>query len=152
LVLHHHHTNGTKRQQLGKYRPQSSMPAPKRQRTRNGGNELTLSTDIATGVLNSSSEYRIVIFYAVDRGQGRAEEFQWRQSQRARLVGVLVVIGTEEHIPCDVRLPAWTPIHTKFSPLKAVRFQNRLAIDITAARLVTDTIPIAPGDVNAKLV
>jgi hypothetical protein len=31
-------------------------------------------------------------------------------------------------------------------------FQNRLAFDITAARLVTDTIPIAPGDVNAKLV
>ena len=68
------------------------------------------------------------------------------------LVGVLGVIGTEEHIPCDVRLPAWTPIHTKLSPLKAVWLQNRLAFDITAARPVTDTIPIAPGDVNAKLV
>ena len=128
------------------------MQAPKRQRTRNRGNELTLSTDIDTGVLNSSCEYRIGIFYAVNRGQGRAEEFQWPQSQRARPCGVLGVIGTEEHIPCDVRLPVWTPIHTKLSPLKAVWFQNRLAFDITAARLVTDTIPIAPGDVNAKLV
>jgi hypothetical protein len=36
--------------------------------------------------------------------------------------------------------------------LKAVWFQNRLAFDVTAARPVTDTIPIAPGDVNAKLV
>jgi hypothetical protein len=69
------------------------------------------------------------------------------------VVGVLGVIGTEEHIPCDVRLPVWTPIHTRFSPLKAVWLQNQLAFDITAARLVTDTFPpIAPGDVNAKLV
>ena len=73
-------------------------------------------------------------------------------STGAALWGMLGVIGTEEHIPCDVRLLAWTPIHTKFSPLKAVWFQNRLAYDITAARPVTDTIPIAPGDVNAKLV
>jgi hypothetical protein len=51
-----------------------------------------------------------------------------------------------------LRLPGWTPIHTKLSPLKAVWFQNRLAFDITAARLVTDTIPTAPGYVNAKLV
>src|SRR6202034_782529 len=46
LVFHHRHTNGTKRQQLAKHRPQSSMPGPKRRRTRKGGNELTLSADL----------------------------------------------------------------------------------------------------------
>jgi hypothetical protein len=106
------------------------MPAPKWQRTGMAANELTSSTDLATGAQQLVRVSHRYIFR-------RAEEFQWRQSQRARRCGVLRVIGTEEHIPCGVRLTAWTPIHTKFSPLKAVWFQNRLAFDITAARPVT---------------
>ena len=42
--------------------------------------------------------------------------------------------------------------HELFAPQSCVWLQNRLAFDITAARPVNDTIPIAPGAVNAKLV
>jgi hypothetical protein len=83
-------------------------------------------------------------------GQGRAEEFHWRQSQRARPGGGCSGLLGQEHIPCDVRLPAWTPIHTKFSPLKAAWLQNRLAFDIPR-RGRYRCIPIVPGDENAKL-
>ena len=128
------------------------MPAPKRRHTRKGGNELTLSTELATECSTARRSIASLYFTLSIRGREGRKSFSGVNLNGRGLVGMLGVIGTEEDIPCDVRLPAWTPIHTKFSPLKAVWFQNRLAFDITEARPVTDTIPIAPGDVNAKLV
>ena len=134
LVLHHHHPNGTKRQQLAKHRPQSSMPAPKRRHTRKGGNELTLSTDLATECSTARRSIASLYFTLSIRGREGRKSFSGVNLNGRGLVGMLGVIGTEEDIPCDVRLPAWTPI--QFSPLKAVWLQNRLAFDITAARPV----------------
>jgi hypothetical protein len=86
--------NGTKRQQLAKHRPQSSMPAPKRQRTRNGGNELTLSTDLATECSTARASIAS-LYFTLSIGAGKGGRVSLASiSTGASWWGMLGVIGT----------------------------------------------------------
>jgi len=148
LVLHHHHPNGTKRQQLAKHRPQSSMPAPKRRHTRKGGNELTLSTDLATECSTARRSIASLYFTLSIRGRKGGRVSVASISTGAALWGCSGLLGQRKISPAMCVF-----LHGRlfsFRPSKLCGYRTG-SPSTSPRRGRYRCIPILPGDVNAKL-